>query len=80
MEANKDEGQMLTAEVAEVIKRLQDLVSFLESNSSMNHSIRACWARAAISSLQGYLNVENPPKHWEDLGRDVSIGTDLGEI
>jgi len=68
MEANKDGEQMLNSEVADTIKRLQDLVLFLESNSSKNDSVKACWARAAISSLQGYLNVDNPPKHWEDVG------------
>lgn len=65
MEAN-DEEQLLNSEVAEMIRQLQKQLSFLDSNCSAAHKLKAAWTRAAISSLQGYLNVDNPPAHWGD--------------
>ncbi len=68
MEANEVGEQTLSTEVAEIIKRLQNIHTFHNSQSSLAHKLKASWIMAAISSLQGHLNVDNPPKHWEDVG------------
>ncbi len=73
MEANQEDEQMLDSEVADFIRLLQKILQFLDSNGSRACKLKALWTRAAISSLQGYLNVDNPPKHWEGIKEDVTI-------
>lgn len=76
MKANKDEEQALNSKVADMIEQLQKQLDFLDSNCLTVHKLKTLWTRAAISSLQGYLNVDNPLKHWEDV---VKKGADYDE-
>jgi len=78
MEAEKDDGQMLDNEIASIVGRLQRHMEFLIVNVTGSNQIKLAWIRAAISSLQGYLIVQNPPRHWEDILENKE--EELGEL
>ncbi|MCL5410594.1 MAG: hypothetical protein M1324_01925 [Patescibacteria group bacterium] len=65
MEANEDEEQQLNSEVAEIKRRLETIQNYLGEHCPRDHQLKKLWVEAALSALQGYINVDNPPKRWE---------------
>lgn len=65
MEAQKDEELLLDSEVADFKRRLEKKQKYYEENCSPDHKLKAAWLKAAISALQGFSNVDDPPKQWE---------------
>jgi hypothetical protein len=70
MEANKDEEQELNSEVAEIKRRLEEIQLYFEAHCLPDHKLKAAWLKATISTLQGFSNVDDPPKRWRP---DVEI-------
>ncbi|MFA4996339.1 MAG: hypothetical protein WC536_04335 [Patescibacteria group bacterium] len=71
MEAQKDEEQLLNSEVADIRRRLEERLKYYEENCSSSHKLKAAWLKAAISALQGFSHVDNPPKRWEQYVKIV---------